>query len=436
MSEVDTPSGCASVAAGIGPKPDRRERASSSNASSRVQGWLAYSAGASIAGCSTAPRTQPAVAAGVRPRPTASSARRHPSERGICLPSRTAADPSLALGMTTASVDDARRAPIVRELLQQLRPRRIRLRLIVGDEPEPHQRLVHLVGAARLRPRFLAHRFDRSRIEAAEIVGAIGIGVTAAHHRLRAALLQRRIVEERIRPRVERFGGDRRRRGEVARNDFDLAAFHPAQHRQPAIDVHRLVQAVVQRLRDQRMVGHLAFADQVLGAGDLVGEHRRQQILRAHALQLRRHLLAAGEARQRQRGRRRPAPAHAEQRRVEQRLDQHVAGRRRMQVMGDVDQREAVAGRQRQHDRVLGRRGLQLEIELAAEALAQRQAPGAVDAAAEGRVDHQLRAAGLVEEALDHERVLRRHQRRARRACGRSSRRSAARLRGRGRLRR
>ena len=158
------------------------------------------------------------------------------------------------------------------------------------------------------------------------------------------------------------------------------------------------------------MVGNLALAGQVLGAGDLVREDRGQQVLGLHALQLRRHLAAADEARQRQRGGGVPAPAHAEQRRVEQRLHQHVERRGRVQVARDFVQREAVAGRQRQHDRVLGRRGLQLEIELAAEALAQRQAPGAVEAAAEGRMDHQLHAAGFVEEALHHDALLRRQR--------------------------
>src|SRR5689334_12292971 len=63
---------------------------------------------------------------------------------------------------------------------------------------------------------------------------------------------------------------------------------------------------------------------------------------------------------------------------------------------------------QRQQQRVLGRRGLQLEVELPAEALAQRESPGAVDARAERRMQDELHAAGLVEEALQHERVLRR----------------------------
>ena len=63
---------------------------------------------------------------------------------------------------------------------------------------------------------------------------------------------------------------------------------------------------------------------------------------------------------------------------------------------------------EREHQRILGGRRLQLEVELTAEALAQRQAPRLVDAAAERRVQHQLHAAGLVEEPLEHERVLRR----------------------------
>ena len=76
--------------------------------------------------------------------------------------------------------------------------------------------------------------------------------------------------------------------------------------------------------------------------------------------------------------------------------------------MRDLGQFEAVRRGQRQHDVVLGRRRLQFEVELAAEALAQRQAPGAIDPAAERRMDHQLHAAGFVEEAFEHDRVLRR----------------------------
>src|SRR5262249_56754419 len=59
-------------------------------------------------------------------------------------------------------------------------------------------------------------------------------------------------------------------------------------------------------------------------------------------------------------------------------------------------------------DIVFGGGRLQLEIELAAKALAQRQSPSTVETAAVGRMDDELHPADLVEEALEHDRVLRR----------------------------
>jgi len=112
----------------------------------------------------------------------------------------------------------------------------------------------------------------------------------------------------------------------------------------------------------------------------------------------------------------RPAPARREHRRIEERLHQQRPHGLRVEVARDLDEREAVARREREDDRILGRRGLQLEVELPAHALAQREAPGAVDAAAEWRMDDELHSARLVEEALeDH--PLRRRQRAERRAC-------------------
>ena len=299
-----------------------------------------------------------------------------------------------------------RGAAVLGQLAQHLIPAGIVPRIADSDEAESHQRLMHLVDVARLRPRLLAHRLDRAGVQPAEVVSAVGVGIATSHDRLRAALFQRGIVEEGVGACVQRLGRERRRRGQVARDDGDLAAFQSAQHVEPALRIHGLVQAIVQRLRDQRMVGHFALADEVLGAGDLVRKHGGQQVFAAHALQLRRDLGATAETRQRQCGGRVPAPAHVEQRRIEQRLHQHVAGRRGMQVTRDVDQRKTVAGRQRQHDRVFGRRRLQLEVELSAETLAQRQAPGAVDAAAERRVDDELRAAGFIEETFDDDGLL------------------------------
>ena len=63
----------------------------------------------------------------------------------------------------------------------------------------------------------------------------------------------------------------------------------------------------------------------------------------------------------------------------------------------------------RKHDRVFRGRRLQLEIERATETLAQRQTPGAIQTAAEGRMNHDVRAAVFVKEALDNDLFLSRH---------------------------
>src|SRR2546421_11118476 len=80
-----------------------------------------------------------------------------------------------------------------------------------------------------------------------------------------------------------------------------------------------------------------------------------------------------------------------------------------MQVARNLGQFEAVRNGKRKHDVVFGGCRLQLEVELAAEAFAQCQTPGAVDAAAIEGMDHQLHAPGFVEESLEYERALCRH---------------------------
>ena len=66
----------------------------------------------------------------------------------------------------------------------------------------------------------------------------------------------------------------------------------------------------------------------------------------------------------------------------------------------DVGEGKAVLLGEGDVDAVVGGGGLQFEVEAAAEALAQGEAPGLVDAAAEGGVENELHAAAVVEEAL------------------------------------
>ena len=102
-----------------------------------------------------------------------------------------------------------------------------------------------------------------------------------------------------------------------------------------------------------------------------------------------------------------PAPPRLEDRRIEKGLHQHVAGGLGMQVAKHVRQRERVLRSERQQQTVFGRRGLELEVELTAEALAQREPPRLGDPATVGRVQNELHATGLVEKSLEDERVLR-----------------------------
>ena len=98
-----------------------------------------------------------------------------------------------------------------------------------------------------------------------------------------------------------------------------------------------------------------------------------------------------------------PAALEHRRRRRQHRLLEHPAHGVGVQEPGHVGQREAVVRPERQHDRVVVGRRLQLEVERHAEPLAQRQAERPVDPTAVGRVHDQVHALGVVEEPLEHE---------------------------------
>ena len=56
------------------------------------------------------------------------------------------------------------------------------------------------------------------------------------------------------------------------------------QHRDEAVEIHGLVQAIANGLADQRMIGNARSPREIFGAGGLVGEDRGQQVVGAHAL--------------------------------------------------------------------------------------------------------------------------------------------------------
>ena len=156
------------------------------------------------------------------------------------------------------------------------------------------------------------------------------------------------------------------------------------------------------RLAHQRMIGDLALAGEVLGAGDLVGEDRGEQVLGVHALKLRRHLLAAAEARQRERDRRRPsasacrtsarraAPGSAPRARCSNADSARTSSSGKLCAVGsESTMASSVAA------------ACSSKLNLRQKRLRSARPQARLMPAAERRVDDELHAAGLVEEALE-----------------------------------
>ena len=132
---------------------------------------------------------------------------------------------------------------------------------------------------------------------------------------------------------------DRRLR-RVAGDELQLAAMNAAEHGAEAVEVHGLLQAVADRLVDERVIRDLAVAGNVLEARGRVRKHRGHEIVGKHALQLRRELASAARARHGKRDGRIPPPPRLKHRRVEERLYQHVTRCLRVQIPEHIGQRE------------------------------------------------------------------------------------------------
>ena len=164
-------------------------------------------------------------------------------------------------------------------------------RLREGQQRE--QRVVQFVGVAHVGPRLGAHFRDGRRIEASDF-RQHGLGQHAAHFDgARAALFERRIVEIGVGIGVEYFVRELRWHRRV---DGDAANAALADRREDfaqAVDVHGLGEHVLHRFAHQRMIGNLDVAHDIFLAGERFGKDRREQIVGAHALNLRRNFLAA-----------------------------------------------------------------------------------------------------------------------------------------------
>ncbi len=282
----------------------------------------------------------------------------------------------------------------------------------LGQADDVEQKVMELVGVARIRLGLGDDAADRLFVEASDAIDDLGREPATNRHRAGAALLERRVVEERVRVGVEDLVREHARLGRLARVHRDGAGADRLDDGEGSFGVHPLDQAVAERLLDERMIRDLDLgADAVVVlTALLIGENGGEEIVGAHPEQRRRDLLAAGEAEERERARRVPAEARPEDRRLQRRLLEDLDEAFGSQELGHGVERKRVLGPEREEHAVVGRRGLELEVEVPTEPLAHEQAEGAVDPCAEGRVDDELHPARLVEEALGHNPRRRRHR--------------------------
>ena len=262
---------------------------------------------------------------------------------------------------------------------------------------------MQLLGVAGLGPGFLAHPRDGGRVQPAEIAGFGRIQPTAAGDGAGAPLFQGGIVEKAVNLGIDDLRRQGRGLDQIPANHLDGSGFDAANDLGQPIQVHGFGQAVVESLVNQGMIRNFPVAGDVFEAGQLFGEHAGHQVLRLQAEQIGRRFLPALKAPERQGADRIPAPAHGEHGRGEQGLHQEIAQCRGVQVFDGVLQGEALRAAQGQDDRVLGRSGLQLEIEGPAEPLPERQSPAPIHPATVGRVNDELHAPGLVEKPLENQ---------------------------------
>ena len=202
------------------------------------------------------------------------------------------------------------------------------------------------------------------------------------------------------------------RLGRLARHGADLAVGERLEHARRPCGVHRLDQAVAHRLAHQRVVGDLDRRRRRGCPGSRAGRGRPRRADPPRA--------CAGAAAARA-GRPGSAASASERVAFQRQRVSNIGACSAACVSSSLDVRSGAASRRpissgklccgpsESSDAVVGGRRLELEVEGLAEALAQRHAPGAVDPAAERRVDDELHAARLVEEALGDDACLRRH---------------------------
>ena len=221
---------------------------------------------------------------------------------------------------------ELRRAACRGQLRQLTLPSRVGARLFLRDESQPQQRVVQLVGGVGLRARLLASRARSLRDRAGRCRRrsrdrASGGSPRPACGALRAAHRRERRTDARTGSRAQ-----------TARASSARAPSHAPRRSPDATSSRSSPSMSIASCRQSSMVwltsgwsGISRSPAMFSWQASWSGKTAAIEVLGFHALQLRRDLVAAAEAQQRERDRCVPAPARHEHRRIEQRLHQQLA---------------------------------------------------------------------------------------------------------------
>ncbi len=189
---------------------------------------------------------------------------------------------------------DLRRTFLVDESRQLRRPAG-GYDLTVEQESERQQRIVQLVGVLDDGPRFRTDQPNGLFAEGTHLTCRGRIHCSPRVDGVCAALLERGIIEEGIRPRRQQLVRKRGRFERVASDKVHVAALDATQNRLQSRQIHHLGEAVADRLANERMVRHFALAFDIFEARRGIREDGDEEVLRLHPLDLRGHFSAAAE---------------------------------------------------------------------------------------------------------------------------------------------
>jgi hypothetical protein len=279
-------------------------------------------------------------------------------------------------------------------------PRGCEIEVGDGEGYELEEEVVEFVLVANVGPELGADGVDGGLIETACAIddrigegtaGADGAGATGGGVF---------VVEEGVGHGVDELVRKERWDGRVYSQAADGARCDSLKDFEEAVDVHGLGEGVLHDFADEGVVGDLYVAGHGLWTCRRVGEDAGEEVVGTGALDLRGDALALRHAEELERATGGPAPTILEERRGDAGLFEELFRGEGSEEAEDVFEGEAVLLGERDVDAVVGGGGLEFEVEAAAEAFAEGEAPGLVDAAAEGRVEDELLAATFVEEAL------------------------------------